>query len=73
MHGLALNVNNDLSYFDKIIPCGIFHKGVTSIKEISGKEIEIDDIKHKILNNFASVFNINNVFTVSSERFDFAS
>ena len=31
MHGLALNVNNDLSYFNDIVPCGIKDKSVTSI------------------------------------------
>ncbi len=34
MHGFAFNVSTDLSYFDRIIPCGIFHKGVTSLQQI---------------------------------------
>jgi lipoyl(octanoyl) transferase len=32
MHGFALNVSTDLRYFDMIIPCGIFEKGVTSMR-----------------------------------------
>jgi Lipoate-protein ligase B len=38
MHGLALNVNNDLSFFDNIIPCGISNKSITSIAKESNKK-----------------------------------
>ena len=41
MHGLALNVNTDLSYFDGIIPCGIFDYGVTSMKQITDNKLDI--------------------------------
>jgi len=58
MHGLALNVNNDLLYFDKIIPCGIFHKGVTSMKKLLNKEIDMKNLTEKIINNFTKVFEI---------------
>ena len=34
MHGFAINANTDLSYFDGIIPCGIFDYGVTSMEKI---------------------------------------
>ena len=34
MHGFALNVSTDLKYYNGLIPCGIFEKGVTSIKKI---------------------------------------
>ncbi|GIS00161.1 MAG: hypothetical protein CM15mP102_09810 [Flavobacteriales bacterium] len=37
MHGLCLNVNPDLSYFDFIIPCGIKDKGVTSLSHLKKK------------------------------------
>ena len=39
MHGLALNVNSDLSYFNHIIPCGIVGKNVTSMQEELGEEV----------------------------------
>ncbi|HEY3250766.1 MAG TPA: lipoyl(octanoyl) transferase LipB [Ignavibacteria bacterium] len=58
MHGLALNINNDLSYFDKIIPCGIFHKGVTSFKKILGKEADFNKVSQLLVNNMEKVFNI---------------
>ena len=56
MHGLALNLNNDLHYFDNIIPCGIFHKGVTSIKKILGREIDFEDLMNKVASYFGEVF-----------------
>jgi lipoate-protein ligase B len=36
LHGLALNVTTDLSYFDLIVPCGIADRAVTSMKQILG-------------------------------------
>ena len=33
-HGFAININNDLTKYQNIIPCGIFDKGVTNLKEI---------------------------------------
>ena len=56
MHGLALNVNNDLSFFENIIPCGILNKSVTSISNELKKEINIDLVKKKIINNFLIIF-----------------
>ena len=44
MHGFALNVNPDLSYFDRIIPCGIADAGVTSLSHELGREISIDEV-----------------------------
>ncbi|MBT4054556.1 MAG: lipoyl(octanoyl) transferase LipB, partial [Candidatus Marinimicrobia bacterium] len=37
MHGFALNVNPDLSFYDGIIPCGIFDHGVTSMEQLLGE------------------------------------
>jgi lipoyl(octanoyl) transferase len=56
MHGLALNVNNDLQYFDNIIPCGIFHKGVTSMKKILSREIDFEELMGKVVKSFGEVF-----------------
>ena len=55
MHGFALNVNTDLSYFDRIIPCGIFHKGVTSIQRQSGQITPIYQIESSIIQHASSV------------------
>ena len=56
MHGFSLNVNTDLSYYDKIIPCGIFDYGITSISEITNQEVNIFDFAQHtsdvLTNNF---------------------
>ena len=64
MHGLALNVNNDLSYFNKIIPCGIFHKDVTSISSELGKEIDINNTSGSVIKNLQSVFKIHQITNI---------
>lgn len=56
MHGLALNVNNDLSFFNHIIPCGIKNKSITSISKECKKNIDMELVKEKIINNFLKVF-----------------
>jgi lipoyl(octanoyl) transferase len=56
MHGFALNVGTDLSFFDRIIPCGIFHKGVTTLHNVAGKTIAIADVQHHIIKHFAKIF-----------------
>lgn len=58
MHGFALNVNTDLSYFNNIIPCGIINKQVTSIEKELGRKVDFEEIKEKIKRNFAQVFEI---------------
>jgi lipoyl(octanoyl) transferase len=56
MHGFAFNVNTDLNLFNGIIPCGIQDKSVTSLKQELGFQIDIGEVKEKILNNFVKVF-----------------
>jgi len=68
MHGLAFNINNDLTYFDKIIPCGIFHKGVTSMKQQLRKETAFNEVTGKVLKNFKNVFNINEIVNITTEE-----
>ena len=58
MHGFALNVNTDLSYFKNIIPCGIQNKQVTSIEKEVGKKVSLEEIKEKLKKNFSAVFNV---------------
>ncbi len=56
MHGFALNVNTELHYYDGIIPCGIFEYGVTSMKNLLGTAIKMDEIKKLLIKEFNMVF-----------------
>jgi len=56
-HGVALNVNTDLDYFDLIIPCGIEAKPVTSMAKELGKQLALQEVAHSISRNFGVVFN----------------
>ena len=56
MHGFALNVNTDMSYFTHIIPCGIRGKGVTSMTMEVGEKINIGEVKKELVKQFCKVF-----------------
>jgi lipoyl(octanoyl) transferase len=56
MHGFALNVNTDLSYFDGIVPCGIRGKGVASLSSELGRPVEMAEVEGRVCEAFAEVF-----------------
>ena len=56
MHGLAINVNTDLSYFDNIISCGIQGVKMTSLDKELGKKIRMSDIKKSLITHFNQIF-----------------
>jgi lipoyl(octanoyl) transferase len=56
MHGLAFNVNPDLSYFGNIVPCGISDKKVTSLQAETGSKTPLSEVKSLLLKNLLSVF-----------------
>mgnify|MGYP000893713933 FL=1 len=56
MHGFALNVNTDLSYFGRINPCGFTDRGVTSMKKELGKNLDIEEVKQKLFKHIEDVF-----------------
>ena len=58
IHGFALNVNTDLSYYDHIIPCGIDDKGVSSISKELGREVSIEEVEPVLLKAFQKHFGI---------------
>jgi len=56
MHGLALNVHPDLSYFNNIIPCGITDKAVTSMEQELNKPISIKEVERKLIAHLGALF-----------------
>lgn len=61
MHGFAFNVNTDLKLFNGIIPCGISDKDVTSLNRELNKEINLSEVKERILHQFIEIFNYNQI------------
>lgn len=56
MHGFALNVSSDLAYFQKIVPCGIPDKAVTSLENELKQTVSLAEVEAHILRYFADVF-----------------
>lgn len=56
LHGFALNVNTDLSYFDKMIPCGIQDKSVTSLQKELKEIVDMEKIKNILKAKLAGLF-----------------
>ncbi len=52
MHGFALNVCPDLSYFGHIVPCGMLEGGVTSISKLLSKNVEVDEVARALVRHF---------------------
>lgn len=55
-HGFALNVRPDLRHFGMIVPCGIQERGVSSISELLGRPVELDEVAEKVAAKFGEVF-----------------
>ncbi len=55
-HGLALNVNTDLKYFDLIIPCGLHWRGVTSMSAVLGHPVEMAEVRSCFTGHFSRAF-----------------
>jgi len=56
MHGLALNINTDLSFFQMINPCGFTNKGVTSLSVETGMEQDMDFCNKLLYDKMTQVF-----------------
>jgi len=55
-HGFALNVNTNLSRFELIVPCGITDKGVTSMAQLLGRPVPMDEVATAVEGAFSAVF-----------------
>jgi lipoyl(octanoyl) transferase len=57
-HGFAFNVNTDLEYFDLIVPCGIADRGVTSLRQLLGRPLDLTVVEDHLARNFCDVFGV---------------
>jgi len=55
-HGFALNVSTNLDHFRLITPCGLQGTGVTSISELTGRDVAVDDVRSVVARHFGEVF-----------------
>lgn len=56
MHGFALNCNNDLGWFDRIVPCGISDASVTTLSKELGRDISVLDVAPVLTEYLHEVF-----------------
>ena len=56
MHGLALNVNTDMSYFNHIVPCGIQDKAVTSMEMELGEQLSVEIVSQRVQFHIQELF-----------------
>ena len=69
-HGLALNVNPDLNYFKRIIPCGLAWADVTSMGKEIGVEQSLGDVRERLLHHFAAIFGYHDLLPVPEHSGD---
>jgi lipoyl(octanoyl) transferase len=56
LHGFALNCTTDLSWYRAIVPCGLDDRGVTSLTEVAGREITVEEALPAVARRFEEVF-----------------
>ncbi len=61
MHGLALNINTDLTYFEHIVPCGIDDKAVTSMEKELGRKLDFQEVSAKLRLQLQTLFNYDEI------------
>ncbi|MGZ8571328.1 MAG: lipoyl(octanoyl) transferase LipB [Actinomycetota bacterium] len=58
LHGFALNCDVDLSWFDGIVACGLPEHGVTSLTELLGRRVTVDEMRPLIRSRLADIFGL---------------
>ena len=71
MHGFALNLNTNLSFFGHIVPCGIADRGVTSLTAELGYAVDEADVRRRLLHHFAACFDARLTYLKGPEAFSF--
>jgi lipoyl(octanoyl) transferase len=56
LHGFALNCTTDLSWFNAIVPCGLSDRGVTSLSDLAGRPVTVDEALPIVARRFGDVF-----------------
>lgn len=55
-HGFAFNVDPDLTYFSRIVSCGLYDRGVTSLARLLGRSVAVDEVVPVCARAFAEEF-----------------
>jgi lipoate-protein ligase B len=58
MHGFSLNVEPDLDYYQHIVPCGIYDRGVTSMSRLLGYSVPMDAVRKRVASHFGESFGL---------------
>lgn len=58
LHGFALNCTTDLSWFQAIVPCGLADRGVTTMSELAGRQVTVDEMAERVAVRFEEVFGL---------------
>lgn len=58
LHGMALNCDTDLAWFDGIVACGLPDHGVTSLSKMLGRDVPVDEVAPTAVGHIADVFGL---------------
>jgi lipoate-protein ligase B len=58
LHGFALNCSTDLRWYDAIVPCGLGDRGVTTLSELAGRVVAVEDVVPLVARAFERVFRV---------------
>jgi lipoyl(octanoyl) transferase len=73
LHGFALNCITDLRWFDAIVPCGLRETGVTSLSELAGREVTVDEVRPLVRRHLGEVLGLTWIPAPASQNSAFAS